>query len=672
MEHIKCSTPDFAEENVAKLIKLFPEVEGETGTVDLDKLRQVLSSKVIEGNVERYEFTWPGKRAAKAAASAATTKTLRPCREESVNFDTTENLYIEGDNLEVLKLLQTSYAGKVKMIYIDPPYNTGHDFVYRDKFSLTQKELEDEAGSFDEDGNRFEVNDSAEARYHSNWCSMMYPRLKLARNLLRDDGVLFMSIDDNEVVDLKKLADELFGENNFIATISCVNKPSGRSDDKYIATAHEYILIYRKTEAVEFGGFEPEEQIVSRYTKRDSSGRLYRDEDLRKRGTNDERINRPNLFYPFFYNQATGEIKIGNNEDETPNGCVRIVPMKTAEIEGSWRWGKETATADLQHLRAGYMENKGQWTIFEMQYLDERGEVKPTSVWTQKDVNSERGTEAFVGLGFGSRIFQNPKPVGTLYRLTKIANTQDSVVLDFFSGSATTAHAVMQLNAEDGGNRKFIMVQLPEPCAEDSEAAKAGYKNICEIGKERIRRAGKKIQDELSHTESRRHGDAEGGDLFDEAVKNGGEGLRASVSPCEKKIPDVGFRVLKLDSSSLNDTSATVSETDQKFANFDRIKEGRGSEDLLFQMLLETHIPLSDKIEKKTVGGNEVFFVSGVALVACLDAKAKMTTDFFIEIAKLKPGIAFFRDDAFADDSARTNLQQAFDQFSPSTAIKVI
>ena len=624
IEHVKCATPDFAEENAAKLLKLFPECEGEKGSVDLDKLRGVLSSKVIEGNVERYEFTWPGKRAAKAAASAATTKTLRPCREESVNFDTTENLYIEGDNLEVLKLLQTSYAGKVKMIYIDPPYNTGHDFVYRDKFSLTQKELEDEAGSFDEDGNRFEVNDSAEARYHSNWCSMMYPRLKLARNLLRDDGVLFMSIDDNEIVNARKLCDEVFGERCFVACITrATGTPTGGGFDG-IVNELDYILMYARDEAaIKINGLPMSEEDAKIYDREDGYGR-YLIRSLRRTGGEDRREDRPTMYFPI----------------TAPDG-TEVYPKGPTGYDSRWI----CSAAKVEELKMNHLlewgkirrDGKEEWHPFQKYYLENRTKA-PGNLWSDVEGNKKATREIRDAFG-GEKIFDFPKPVDLLIKALSIASNADSIVLDFFSGSATTAHAVMQLNAEDGGNRKFIMVQLPEPCAEDSEAAKAGYKNICEIGKERIRRAGKKIAEE-----------------------------NATTAP----NLDIGFRVLKLDSSSLNDTSATVSETDQKFANFDRIKEGRSSEDLLFQMLLETHIPMSDKIEKKAVGGNEVFFVSGTALVACLDAKAKMTTDFFIEIAKLKPGIAFFRDDAFADDSARTNLQQAFDQFSPSTSIKVI
>lgn len=618
------------------------------GIIDFDKLRSLFTSKVVEGNVERYEFTWPGKRAARAAASTATTKTLRPCRAESVNFDTTENLYIEGDNLEVLKLLQTSYAGKVKMIYIDPPYNTGHDFVYRDRFSLTAEELAKKAGSLDEDGNLVDfTNDSSEARYHSNWCSMMYPRLKLARNLLRDDGVIFVSIDDSESLNVRRICNEIFGETNFIAQITIVSNPRGR-DYGGVAKMHEYLFVYRKTEALQLSLIE---DATNEFPYTDNRGG-FELRELRNRNVKFNQGNRPNLYYPFYINSEKEDDNGLYEISLIPkSGWVELYPLPSQGVKVVWRWGKTRAEANLNsEIKAKRMKNGG-FMIVE-KYRESRKMVR--SVWWDKETNTERGTLEVKCLFNNTKVFDYPKPVAMVCRMIEMAtlNEEDeeslnSVVLDFFSGSATTAHAVLQRNAEDGGNRKFIMVQYPEPCAKDSEAAKAGYKNICEIGKERIRRAGKKIAEE-----------------------------NATNAP----NLDVGFRVLKLASSSLNDTSATVSETTQEFKNFDRIKSDRSPEDLLFQMLLETRIPLSETIATAKVGGNTVFFVgvsapdelSGAPLVACLDPKARMTTEFFMEVAKLKPGIAFFRDDAFADDSARTNLQQAFDQFSPTTSIKVI
>ena len=653
MEKISCSTADLAAENAKKLIGLFPECEGERGTVDLDKLRQVLSSTVVEGNVERYEFTWPGKRKAMAAASAATTKTLRPCAEESVGKDGTkggfdsENLYIEGDNLEVLKLLQCNYAGKVKMIYIDPPYNTGHDFVYRDRFSLTQKEIENDSGAFDEDGNRFEKNDSAEARYHSNWCSMMYPRLKLARNLLRDDGVLFMSIDDNEVVNARKLCDEVFGEVNFLAQCVRKRRDSQANLSKNISPIHEYVVLYCKSNG------DILHKIAATISDSD-----YKNPDNDPRG-------------PYKTMPCTNK-----------GGSVYTVLTPTGkEITEEWRFKKETYDKLYRDNRLVFPRGGDGKPRYKLFLSEKKEEGQLANTWLDSLSSNQEATREIKELFDEIIVFDTPKPVGLLSFCLELATDKDSLVLDFFSGSAGTAHAVMKINAEDGGNRKFIMVQLPEECDEGSEAAKAGYKNICEIGKERIRRAGKKIREELAAKNAEKTKDS-APDLFRQDLQDSQDLSKSNLEL------DVGFRVLKLDSSSLNDTSATVGETVQEFENFNRIKSDRTSEDLLFQILFETRIPLSESIAKVKVGANEVFLVGvgelgsegmgelasvgGVPLVACLDQKAKLDNEFFIELAKLKPEIAFFRDDAFTTDSARINVEQIFRQNSANTVIKVV
>lgn len=364
-----------------------------------------------------------------------------------------ENMIIHGDNLLALKSLLPKYEGKIKCIYIDPPYNTGNEsWVYNDNVNdpQIQRWLHQVVGKEGEDLSR-----------HDKWLCMMYPRLKLLQRLLADDGVIFISIDDNEQANLKLICDEIFGVGNFISNIACVNKPSGRSDDKYIATAHEHIVIYKKQGVPEFNGFAPDEKITKRYTKLDKNNRLYREEDLRKRGTHDERVDRPNLFYPFFYNEITKDLIIGENEDVTPCGYIRIEPLKDVETQGTWRWGKDTAREKKFYLHPRYMPNKKQWSVFEYQYLDERGTVKPTSVWDFKDVNSERGTELFYKfLGFDKSDFPNPKPVGTIERIIQIATNKDSIILDSFAGSATTAHAVLNMNKADGGNRKFICIEM--------------------------------------------------------------------------------------------------------------------------------------------------------------------------------------------------------------------
>ena len=364
-----------------------------------------------------------------------------------------ENMIIRGDNLEALKALLPRYEGRVKCIYIDPPYNTGNEgWVYNDNVNdpKIKKWLGAVVGKEGEDLTR-----------HDKWLCMMYPRLKLLQKLLADDGVIFVSLDFHEQPVMRLIMDEIFGASNYVSEIACVNKPSGRSDDKYIATAHESIIVYRKSPLLTLGGFEPEEKITKRYNKRDTDGRLYREEDLRKRGTHDERTDRPNLFYPFFFNQETGELVVGNNDEETPDGFIRIEPMKSKDVQGTWRWGQDTAIAQKTYIHPRYMPNKQQWSLFEWEYLDERGAAKPTTLLDFKDVNSERGTEVFIKyLGFKKEDFPNPKPVGTIQRILQIATAGDDIILDSFAGSGTTAHAVLNMNKADGGHRKFILVEM--------------------------------------------------------------------------------------------------------------------------------------------------------------------------------------------------------------------
>ena len=532
MNKPKFETPDLTSQNIDKIAALFPncvtEMRDENGklkrAVNFEMLKQMLSPDVVYRD-ECYEFTWVGKKASIVEANKPIRKTLRPCPEESKNWDTTENLYIEGDNLEVLKLLQEAYLGKVKMIYIDPPYNTGNDFIYADDFMRSQEEENERMGMYDEDENRLFKNTDTNGRFHSDWCSMMYSRLMLARNLLAEDGVIFISIDENENSNMKKICEEVFGAANCVGIISNTNNPKGRSDDKYVATAHEYIHVYAKSiNSVDWYGFEPTEEIVKRYNKVDTMGKRYREIDLRKTGENDLREDRPNLFYYFYYNENTGNF-YPSREKEIPTGFIQIKPQREDGKEGNWRWGLDTAIKQIGDLIPKFMPTRKVWGIMQKDYLEGRALVKPTSSWTFKDVNSERGTEEFIELDFDKRVFLKPKPVGTIKRCIKLCSqNDDDIVLDFFSGSATTAHAVMQLNAEERqnlelslenldkrdpdyqskfqalssqlsqtGKRKFIMVQLPEPCDEKSEAYKAGYQNICEIGKERIRRAGRQI-----------------------------------------------------------------------------------------------------------------------------------------------------------------------------------
>ena len=648
MEQLKMHSLDKIAENVEKIATLFPncitesadEYGGLKRAIDFDMLKQELSDYVVEGLQERYQFTWPDKKKAMLAANAPINKTLRPCREESVDFDNTGNLYIEGDNLEVLKLLQETYLGKVKMIYIDPPYNTGNDFVYNDDFAQDAEEYMANSGQYNEEGNRLVTNTESNGRFHTDWLNMMYPRLKLAKDLLSDDGVIFISIDEHEKDNLKKITSEIFGEINLIGVISNTNNPKGRSDDKYIATAHEYILVYaKKILGVDWNGFEPTTEIIKRYNKTDLDDRRYREIDLRKTGENDLREDRPNLFYYFYYNKNNGDFFPDKN-NKNLDDYIKIKPLREDGKEGNWRWGLLSAKEKINELIPKYMPNRKIWGVMQKDYLDNRALVKPTSSWSFKDVNSERGTEEFVGLGFDKRVFLKPKPVGTIHRCIQLCmKNSGGIILDFFSGSATTAHAVMKLNEEDGGHRKFIMVQLPEACDEKSEAYKAGYKNICEIGKERIRRAGQKIKDD---------------------------------NPLTTQDLDVGFRVLKLDSSNMEDIYYTPKEYMEKEISLfvDNVKADRSSEDLLFQVMLDLGTSLSSKIVKKEIAGKEVFDVANGHIMACFDKD--VNDDVITAIAKEKPSYFVMRDNSLADDRVAINFDQIFNTYSPNTERKVL
>jgi adenine-specific DNA-methyltransferase len=655
-EKMKFETPDGNAANVAKIAELFPAAVSD-GKVNFEMLRALLGDEIYGD--EAYEFTWVGKREAVREAGRPVRKTLRPCPEESKEWDTTENLYIEGDNLDVLKLLQESYLGKVKMIYIDPPYNTGNDFVYRDRFAQNREEYEEEAGVYDEDGDRLFKNTETNGRFHSDWCSMIYPRLVLARNLLRDDGVIFISIDDNEVAQLRKICDEVFGESNYIGQISNVNNPKGRSDDKFIASSEEFLLVYAKTiDSTSWYGFEQGKEIITRYNKTDLDGRKYRNIDLRKTGTNDLRSDRPNMWYPFFYHEVTETLSLVrlHNDD------VEIYPLHGDSTQGCWRWGRETAIEKLNTLVACYSAGKRMWVIMEKDYYNNSRLIKPTSTWTFKDVNSERGSEELRDLGFNKLVFKNPKTVGLLKRCLTLATRNNDIVLDFFSGSATTAHAVMQLNAEDGGNRKFIMVQLPEVCAEGTEAAKAGYANICEIGKERIRRAGDKIKSELANRQQRLS--------FSERERER-ERERENTSQYPPVL-DIGFRVLKLDESNMKDVYYAAGDYDQNLLDMmtSNIKEGRTDMDLLYGRLLEWGLPLSLPHTHEEIGGVTVHTYNNGDLIACF--ADIVSEDVVKEIAKRQPLRAVFRDSSFVNSPAKINVEEIFKLLAPNASVIVI
>jgi len=651
MQNLNMQTTNQVDENIKRIGELFPncltERLDENGrpemAIDFDQLRQELSKSIVEGPEERYQFTWPDKRNAIRLANAPTTDTLRPCREESVDFDTTQNLYIEGDNLQVLKLLRENYLGKVKMIYIDPPYNTGNDFVYNDDFAQSAGEYIHNSGQEDEEGNRLVANTESNGRFHTDWLNMIYPRLKVAKDLLSEDGVIFISIDNHEVDNMLKLCDEIFGNKNRIACVVNVNNPKGRSDEKNIATAHEYLVVYQK-HSTSLRGFEPEDIVLRRYNKMDSSGKQYRLIDLRKTGDSDRREDRPNMFYYFYFNKETGRF-FPSFDDKCPDGWIKILPLKDDGTDGRWRVALETATDRIKKLEPVFMAVKKRWTIMERDYLSDDLRVKATTTWMFKDLNSERGTEQFVGLGFEKNVFSRPKPLGTVLRPLELSSINDDIILDFFSGSATTAHAIMQLNAEDGGNRKFIMVQLPEATDEKSEAYKAGFKNICEIGKERIRRAGKKI-------------------LEDQQAK------QADLFSGEQKPLDIGFRVLKLDSSNMQDVYYSPEQFNENLLFEDNIKPDRTEEDLLFQAMIELGIELSAKIDKQELAGKTVWSVANGYLMACFDTDVNETT--ITEIARQKPYYFVMRDSSLATDNVADNFEQIWEEYSKETIRRII
>lgn len=629
MNKLKMHTPNKADENYEKLAALFPNAVTETidpvtgevvRAIDKDVLMQEINTTVVDGKEERYQFTWPDKKKSILLANSPISKTLRPCREESVDFDNTENLYIEGDNLDVLKLLRETYLGKVKMIYIDPPYNTGKDsFVYNDNFTISQNEFAEISGQFDEDGNRLVQNTESNGRFHTDWLNMIYPRIKIARDLLVDNGVIFISIDDNEQDNTKKICDEIFGTHNFVAKFTRKGS-GGRQDSKYYAIVHEYIFCYAKNiECFSSGKIIKEDDSYPFFDEK--LNKHYKTQLLRKWGENSRRSDRPNLFYPII----------------DPDGNDNY-PMVSDTEEGCWRWGKETMSENIKKGLVEFKKRDGKWVAYEKLFEPDEGDYKTKLYSTVIDDISNNTGAALIKTLFDGKAFDYPKPVDLISRVLKLGNVCESdMVLDFFSGSATTAHAVMQLNAEDGGHRKFIMVQLPEETDEKSEAYKAGYKNICEIGKERIRRAAKKIAEENTQAKF-----------------------------------DGGFRVLKLDSTNMKDVYYNPSEFQPTLLDSlaDNIKEDRTPEDLLFQVMLDLGILLSSKITESEIGGKKVFNVEDNYLIACFDEN--VTDETITAIAKQKPYYFVMRDSSMANDSVATNFEQIFATYSPDTVRKVL
>jgi adenine-specific DNA-methyltransferase len=630
-------SPDGVSLNIEKIAALFPNCVTETAEgkrIDFDQLKQELNSDIIEGVKERYRLDWPGKREAIVTANLPTTTTLRPVREDSVNFDTTENIYIEGDNLEVLKLLQESYLNKIKMIYIDPPYNTGKDFVYKDNFSMENGKWKME-NEQDEEGNRMVVNPETSGRYHSDWLTMMYPRLKLARNLLTDDGVIFISIDDNEVHNLRKICDEIFGEGNFVIEIAW-RKSDNQANIGNIARVKEYIICYtKKKEVLNLNKIPLTEKAKKEYSYKDEIGHFRRAILLHK--------TRGRHFY----------------EVKTKSGKILDGPWMIKENDF---WEKDKNNEIL-------WTSSGDEQPYGKIYLHKSSGQIANDFWDTKFGSNQEASLSLEKL-LEKRLFDFPKSTILLKTLLTIGSNPNDIILDFFSGSATTAHAVMQLNQEDGGNRKFIMVQLPEATDEKSEAHKAGYKNICEIGKERIRRAGKSLNhDSLDSPDDHDlKKDSNTPNLFS---NNQGNQENTSNQGSDNGS-DTGFRVYRLDSSNMKDVYYRPQDfqQDQMALFADNVKEDRTAEDLLTQVMLDWGLPLSLPMERKTIAGKEVFAVAGDSLYACFDKDVDET--FAKEIAKEKPLRIVFKDSSFKDDTAKENVKQLLKQLSAETEMRVI
>jgi adenine-specific DNA-methyltransferase len=640
-EKMKMKSADIVSENMAYIAQRWPEclteAKDENGklrqVIDFDRLRQVLSSDATGEGQERYQFTWPDKRHAIRLANTPTTDTLRPCREDSVDFDNTQNLYIEGDNLDVLKLLRESYLGKVKMIYIDPPYNTGGDFVYKDNFIKRNSDYAEVSGAYDEEGNQIvqdpEKNLESNGRFHTDWLNMIYPRLKVARDLLTEDGVIFISIDDQELNNLTKVCSEIFGERNFVSQINWISKSGGAADERYIIDATEYILVYAKDKSSLSLGKEPIDLSDEKYKLSDKYEKtrgkyLLKKLDFRMTSSHyTESLNFP-------VTDPDGSPLWPGGEDYRQNGGW------------NWRWSKEKMKWGFENDFLEFKKNGKGWTLNSKQYMlvDNKGNLVDRRIAYRNyilndETNTTQGSRLIADM-FGSKVFEYAKPLNLLTKIFAIANIQDGdILLDFFSGSSSSVHALFQLNAVDHQKRKFIMVQLPEKTNTDSEAFRAGFKDICSLAKERIRRAGKKIKEE--------HPDWKG---------------------------DTGFRVLKLASSNMESVFYTPAETTELTLFSDNIKTDRTDEDLLFQVMMELGIALSEKIEKTLIAGKTVWNVNQGYLMACFEPN--VTEDTIAAIAKQQPFYFVMADRSLASDNVADNFEQLFEEYSPDTQRRIL
>jgi len=634
MEKLKMHSPNLTKANIVRIRDLFPgcvtETQGDDGAlklvVDFDQLRQELAESIIEGPLERYHLNWPGKREALLTANAPIAKTLRPWPVESVNFDTTQNIFIEGDNLDALKLLQETYLGKIKMVYIDPPYNTGNDFIYEDDFAENSKEFLKRTNQMDEKGGRLTTNTEANGRFHSDWLSMIYPRLRLSRTLLSDDGLFFASIDENEVTNFRKALDEVFGEDNFLQQLVWKRHAGGGNDSRHFAIDHEYILVYAKN--------------------KDLVGRLrmpLSEEDREDYKLKDRHFG---TLGPY----KTKSFSRMRPDDPRPTLTYDITTPDGSTVRDTWKWEESRFLKALKDEKVQLRKDRnGKWQVEYKMYLnaidDEEGESEektkvPRSLLVDIERNSEGKKQLREALG-KDNVFNNPKPTGLIKHLMSFGTAGEDIILDFFAGSGSSAQATLELNMSTGSNRRFIMVQLPEPCDDKSEAFKSGYKTIAEISKERIRRAGKKILDSKCH---------------------------------EGWSKDIGFRVLKVDTSNMADVyySPDTLEKANLDLFIDNIKADRNADDLLFQVMLDWGVDLSLPITKQIIQGKDVFLVDGNALAACFDSSGSIDEAFVKELAKQKPLRVVFRDAGFKDSAIRINVEQIFKLLSPATEVKCI
>lgn len=653
MDKLRMQTLDGVQGNIDKISALFPnciterkDAEGKvTLAIDFDKLRQELSSEIVEGREERYQFTWPDKKKAILLANSPINATLRPCREESVDFDNTQNLYIEGDNLDVLKCLKETYLGKVKMIYIDPPYNTGNDFVYEDDFAESTSEYLANSGQYDEQGNRLVNNTESNGRFHTDWLNMIYPRLKVARDLLTEDGIIFISIDENEFSNLVKICNEIYGEKNYFSTIIVRSNSRGQTY-KQIAKTHEYLLAITKTEMTDL--FELEKDLDKSDLNLRDNVSAFNIRELRNRNPKFGKHNRPGLFYPIYINPSIidkdgfSPVSLIRNDDYN----IEVLPLNSTGGESCWRWGKQKCVNNIcsNTLNSNLIakpKSSGGFNIYEKY---RKTTYKPKSIWDDNSFLTETGTVEVRKLGFTTE-FDFPKPVELIKRCIELSSQDEDIIVDFFAGSSTTAQAVFEINVKDKIKRRFIMIQLPVPIDIN------GYQTICDVGKERIRRVGKKIKEELEA------GKQENGRFAEQK---------------ERQTVDVGFRVLKLDSSNMEDIYYSPAEYNQQtlFAKTESVKPNRTSEDLLFQVMLELGATLDSKIEQIEIKGKTIYNVATNYLVACFDNE--IDDSVVTAIAKMQPQYAVFRDSSMTDDSTATNFEQIFKTYSPNTITKVL